>query len=58
MERDPQGGSDVGRDYERDLGDEVGTAIRDSAPDYLAPIVRTALRGLYRWTLCTNARSR
>ena len=38
MERDPQGGSDVGRDYERDLGDEVGTAIRDSAPDYLAPI--------------------
>ena len=38
MERDPQGGSDVGLDYERDLGDEVGTAIRDSAPDYLAPI--------------------
>src|ERR1044072_2410882 len=38
MERDPQGGSDVGLDYERDLGDEVGTAIRDTAPDYLAPI--------------------
>ena len=35
MERDPQGGSDVGRDYERDLGDEP---IRDSAPDYLSPI--------------------
>jgi hypothetical protein len=38
MERDPQGGSDVGRDYERDLGDEGTTAIRDSPPDYLAPI--------------------
>jgi hypothetical protein len=38
MERDAQGGSDVGRDYERDLGDDGGSAIRDSAPDYLAPI--------------------
>ena len=38
MERDPQGGSDVGRDYERDLGDEGTAAIRDSPPDYLAPI--------------------
>ncbi len=38
MERDPQGGSDVGRDYERDLGDEGGGAVRDSPPDYLAPI--------------------
>ncbi len=38
MERDPQGGSDVGRDYERDLGDDSGAAIRDTAPDYLAPI--------------------
>lgn len=37
MERDP-GGADVGRDLERDLGDEPPAAIRDSAPDYLAPI--------------------
>ena len=41
MERDPfdrdQGGSDVGRD-ERDYGDEPPAAIRDAAPDYLAPI--------------------
>jgi hypothetical protein len=35
MERDPQGGSDFGRDYERDLGDEP---VRDAAPDYLSPI--------------------
>jgi hypothetical protein len=38
MERDPQGGSDIGRDPERDLGDEPPASIRDSAPDYLAPI--------------------
>ena len=42
MERDPfdrdQGGSDVGRDLERDFGDEPPAAIRDAAPDYLAPI--------------------
>ena len=42
MERDPfdrdQGGSDVGRDFERDFGDEPPAAIRDAAPDYLAPI--------------------
>ena len=38
MERDPQGGSDVGRDTERDLGDEPPNVVRDSAPDYLAPI--------------------
>lgn len=37
MERDAHGGSDVGRDYERELGDEQGE-IRDAAPDYLAPI--------------------
>ena len=41
MERDPfdrdQGG-DVGRDLERDYGDEPPAAIRDAAPDYLAPI--------------------
>jgi hypothetical protein len=38
MERDPEGGTDVGRDYERELGDEPPAAIRDTAPDILAPI--------------------
>jgi len=38
MERGPEGGSDVGRDRERDFGDEPPPAIRDSPPDYLAPI--------------------
>ncbi len=38
MERDPEGGSDVGRDYARELGDEPPAAIRDTAPDVLAPI--------------------
>ena len=37
MEMD-SGGRDVGRDLERDLGDEPPASIRDSAPDYLAPI--------------------
>jgi len=34
MERDPVGGSDVGRDLE----DEPAPAFRDAAPDYLAPL--------------------
>ena len=38
MEQDPPGGSDIGLDRERDLGDGPVPAIRDSAPDYLAPI--------------------
>ena len=38
MEQDPNGGNNVGRDFARDLGDEPPAAIRDSAPDYLAPI--------------------
>ena len=42
MEQDPAGGSDVGRDLERDLGDEPPALIRDSAPDYLAPIDASA----------------
>ena len=42
MDRESQGGSDVGRDYERDLGDEPPAAIRDTAPDYLAPIDASA----------------
>ena len=39
MERDPlDGGSDVGLDLARDLGDGSPGAIRDAAPDVLAPI--------------------
>ncbi len=39
MERDPyEGGRDVGRDLERDLGDEPPSSLRDSAPDILSPI--------------------
>jgi hypothetical protein len=39
MERDPfEGGSDVGRDLARDLGDEAPGSIRDTAPDILALI--------------------
>jgi hypothetical protein len=38
MEREPERGTDVGRDLERELGDEPPVSIRDSAPDYLAPI--------------------
>lgn len=38
MEQDTNGGRDVGRDYARELGDEPPASIRDSAPDYLAPI--------------------
>jgi hypothetical protein len=38
MERDFGGGSDVGRDIDRDLGDEPPPAFRDAAPDYLAPL--------------------
>lgn len=42
MERDPfgtgDGGSDVGRDHERSLGDEPTAALRDAPPDYLTPI--------------------
>ena len=37
MERD-LGGSDVGRDHERDLGDAPPAAYRDTPPDYFAPI--------------------
>jgi len=38
MERDPEGGSDYGSDIGRDLGDESPGALRDTAPDILAPI--------------------
>ena len=38
MEQDTNGGTDVGRDDARELGDEPPATIRDSAPDYLAPI--------------------
>lgn len=36
------GGSDVGRDIERELGDEPPASLRDSPPDYLAPIDASA----------------
>jgi len=42
MELDLPGGSDVGRDLERDLGDASTAAIRDTAPDYLSPIDASA----------------
>jgi hypothetical protein len=38
MELDLPGGSDVGLDLERDLGDAPPATIRDTAPDYLSPI--------------------
>jgi hypothetical protein len=42
MERDPQGGSEIGRDpgdeIGREPGDEPTPVIRDSAPDFFAPI--------------------
>ncbi len=42
MDRESNGGSDVGRDYERDIADESPGAMRDAAPDYLAPIDASA----------------
>jgi hypothetical protein len=43
MERDPyEGGTDVGRDIVRDLGDEPPGALRDAAPDILSPIDESA----------------
>ena len=38
MEREHEGGSDYGSDIARDLGDESPGALRDHAPDVLAPI--------------------
>lgn len=38
MERDQEGGRDVGRDPARDFGDEPPPLIRDAPPDYRAPI--------------------
>ncbi|HUP55722.1 MAG TPA: hypothetical protein VM408_09470 [Methylomirabilota bacterium] len=39
MERDRnEGGSDVGRDLSRDMGDESPSSLRDAAPDILSPI--------------------
>jgi hypothetical protein len=42
MERDLEGGNDHGRDLARDLGDEPPGALRDHAPDVLAPIDASA----------------
>jgi hypothetical protein len=41
MERESSGGSDVGNDLEREMGDEPAT-LRDTAPDYLSPIDATS----------------
>jgi hypothetical protein len=38
MERDPDGGTDVGLDLERELSDDAPASLRDAAPNYLAPI--------------------
>lgn len=38
MEREYEGGTDVGRDVARDLGDEPPAALRDAPPDILSPI--------------------
>jgi hypothetical protein len=38
MERETGGGSDYGRDLDRDLGDDSPASIRDAAPDYRSPI--------------------
>jgi hypothetical protein len=38
MERDLDGGSDLGRELTRDLADEAVGALRDAPPDPLAPI--------------------
>jgi hypothetical protein len=43
MERDPyEGGSDVGSDIARDLGDESPATLRDAPPDILSPIDESA----------------
>jgi hypothetical protein len=41
MEREPLGGSDVGQDHARDVGEEAGS-LRDAPPDLLSPIDETA----------------
>jgi hypothetical protein len=38
MERDPQGGPDYERELRQDFDDEPAGALRDTAPDLLAPI--------------------
>ncbi len=38
MERDPDGGTDVGLDLERELSDDAPASLRDAAPNYLTPI--------------------
>ena len=42
MELDLPGGSDVGRDLERDLGEVPPATLRDTPPDYLSPIDASA----------------
>ncbi len=42
MEREPQGGTDYGSELHRDMADEAPGALRDAAPDVLAPIDASA----------------
>jgi hypothetical protein len=42
MEREYEGGTDVGSDVVRDLGDEPPAALRDAPPDILSPIDESA----------------
>jgi hypothetical protein len=42
MELELPGGSDVGLDLERDMGDSPPSTLRDTAPDYLSPIDASA----------------
>jgi hypothetical protein len=42
MERDQEGGGDVGRTDQRELGDEPPVVIRDAPPDYLGAIDQSA----------------
>lgn len=42
MERDQEGEGDIGRDRQRELGDEPPVVIRDAPPDYLGAIDQSA----------------
>src|SRR5260221_13101211 len=42
MDLDLPGGSDVGLDLEREMGDAPPSTLRDTAPDYLSPIDASA----------------
>ncbi len=56
MDRDP-GGHDVGRDVERDFGDEPPPAIRDAPPDDLTPVDASAPVGRHTAPARSSARA-